>query len=139
MPQCVNLHELGLCRWKQIAEQKSEVKHKALVTSGARAKQFLRMFALICTVNTYSMPSHRELQNPSFTALVLRRINEANEHCDGTLNEFHVISLLTDTSSNEVFTYHQAQKQDDWIQCVEAMEKEVEDHKGHGHWILVPS
>jgi len=43
MPQCVNLHELGLCRSKskQIAEQKSEVKHKAHVTYGARAKQFL--------------------------------------------------------------------------------------------------
>jgi hypothetical protein len=84
------------------------------------------------------MPSHQELQNQSFTALALCRIDEANEHCDGTLNEFHFISLLTDTSSNEVFTYHQAQKQDDWIQFVEAMEKEVEDHEGRGHWILVP-
>jgi len=138
MPQRVNLHELGLRRSKQIAEQKSKVKHKANVTYGARAKQFLRMFALICTVNTYSMPSHRELQNPSFTTLVLCRIDKANEHCDGTLNEFHFISLLTDTSSNEVFTYHQAQKQDGWIQFVEAVEKEVEDHKGPGHWILVP-
>jgi len=115
-----------------------KVKHKAHMTYGARAKQFLGMFALICTVNTYSMSSHRELQNPSFTALLLRRIDEANEHCDGTLNEFHFISLLTDTSSNEVFSYHQAQKQDDWIQFVEAMEKEVEDHEGRGHWILVP-
>ena len=138
MPQRVNLHELGLRRLKQIAEQVSKVKHKAHVTYGARAKQFLRMFALICTVNTCSIPCHWELQNPSFTALVLCQIDEANEHCDGTLNEFHFISLLTDTSSNKVFTYHQAQKQDDWIQFVEAMEKEVEDHEGHGHWILVP-
>jgi hypothetical protein len=97
------------------------------------------MFALICTVNTYQMPSHQESQDhPSFTALLLCRIDEANEHCDGTLNEFHFVFLLTDTSSNEVFTYHPAQKQDDWIQFVEAMEKEVEDHKGRGHWILVP-
>jgi len=96
------------------------------------------MFALICTVNTYTMPSHRELQNPSFIVLLLCRIDKANEHCDGTLNEYHFVSLLTNTSSNEVFTYHQAQKQDDWIQFVEAMEKEVEDHKGRGHWILVP-
>jgi hypothetical protein len=97
------------------------------------------MFALICTVYTYQMPSHRESQDyPSFTALLLHRIDEANEHCDGTLNEFHFVSLLTDTSLNEVFTYHQAQKQDDWIQFVEVMEKEVEDHEGRGHWILVP-
>ena len=58
MPQCVNLHKLGLCHLKQIAEQKSKVKHKAHVTYGARAKQLLEMFALICTVNTYQMPSH---------------------------------------------------------------------------------
>ena len=32
MPQRVNLHELGLRRSKQIAEQKSKVKHKAHVT-----------------------------------------------------------------------------------------------------------
>ena len=139
MPQRVNLHKVGLRRSKQIAEQKSKVKHKAHVTYGAHAKRLLEMFALICTVNTYQMPSHRESQDsPSFTALLLRQIDEANEHCDGTLNEFHFVSLLTDTSSNEVFTYHQAQKQDDWIQFVEAMEKEVEDHEGRGHWIMVP-
>jgi len=138
MPRRVNLHELGLCRSKRIAEQKSRVKHKAHVTYGARAKRLLKMFALICIVNTYTMPSHQESQNPSFTALLLRRIDKANEHCDGTLNEFHVVSLLTDMSSNEVFIYHQAQKQDDWIQFIEAVEKEVEDHEGRGHWILVP-
>ena len=58
MPQRVNLHKLGLRRSKRIAEQKSKVKHKAHVTYGACAKQFLEMFALICTVNTYEMPSH---------------------------------------------------------------------------------
>ena len=80
MPQRVNLHKLGLCCSKQIAEQKSKVKLKARVTYGARAKQLLKMFALICTVNTCTMPSHRESQNPSFTALLFCRIDEANEH-----------------------------------------------------------
>ncbi len=139
MPQRVNLHEVRLRRSKQIAKQNSKVEHKAHVTYGARAKQLLEMVALICTVNTYQLPSHRESQDhPSFTALLLCRIDEANEHCDRTLNESHFVSLLTDMSLNDVFTYHQAQKQDDWIQFVEAMEKEVEDHEGHGHWILVP-
>ncbi len=40
-------------------------------------------------------------------------------------------------SQRHLVSYHQAQKQDDWIQFVEAMEKEVEDHEGRGHWILV--
>ena len=52
MPQRVNLHKVGLRRSKRIAEQKSNVKHNAHMTYGARAKQFLGMFALICTVNT---------------------------------------------------------------------------------------
>jgi hypothetical protein len=111
MPQRVNLHKVGLGRSKRIAKQKFKVKHKAHVTYGAHAKRLLVMFALISTVITYQMPSQRESQyHPSFTALLLRRIDEANEHCNGTLNEFHFVSLLTDTSSNEVFTYHQAQK-----------------------------
>ncbi len=84
------------------------------------------------------MPSHQVSQNPTFAALLLQQIDEANDHCDGTLKEFHFVSLLTDGSSNEVFTYHQTQKQDDWAQFVEAIEKEVEDHEGRGHWDLVP-
>ncbi len=48
------------------------------------------------------------------------------------------MSLLSDASSNKVFTYHQAQKQDDWAQFVDAIEKEIEDHEGCGHWDLVP-
>ena len=93
MPQRVTLYKLGLRCSKQIAEQKSKVKHKAHVTYGAHAKQLLEMFALICTVNTYQMPSHRESQDhPSFTAFLLHQIDEANEHYDGTLNESFCVS-----------------------------------------------
>ena len=53
------------------------------------------------------------------------------------MNQSHFVSLVTDTASNEVFTYHQAQKQPDWPQFVVAMEKEIEDHEGRGHWDLV--
>lgn len=66
MPTRVNLHELGLRRSKRIAEQKSKV-HKAHVTYGACAKQTLTMFALICSVGNYTMPSHRSSTNPTFT------------------------------------------------------------------------
>ncbi len=83
------------------------------------------------------MPKHQALLTLSFSDLLVPRFEEANEHCDGTLNEFHFVSLLTDASLNEVFTYHQALKQDDWCDFVTAMEKEVLDHEGHGHWDLV--
>ena len=58
MPQRVNLHEIGFRRSKRLAEQKTKVVHKAHVTYSARATCILGMFALICTVNTYTMPSH---------------------------------------------------------------------------------
>ena len=59
MPQRVNLHQIGLHCSKQLAEQKSKVAHKAHITYSARARHILSMFALICAVNTYTMPRHR--------------------------------------------------------------------------------
>ena len=41
-------------------------------------------------------------------------------------------------NTNEVFTYHQARKQDDWHLFVEAMEKDISDHEQQEHWTLVP-
>ena len=72
MPQRVNLHQIGLHCSKQLAEQKSKVAHKAHITYGACAMRILGMFAIICTVNTYTMPSHQVLQNPTFTSLLLQ-------------------------------------------------------------------
>eukprot|EP00984_Skeletonema_dohrnii_P025786 scaffold14972_cov139-Skeletonema_dohrnii-CCMP3373.AAC.1 len=49
------------------------------------------------------------------------------------------MSLVTqDLSSNEVFTYHQAMKQHDREDFLDAMEKEIDDHTERGHWIIVP-
>jgi hypothetical protein len=78
------------------------------------------------------------LLTSSFTEKLIKRFDEANEHCDGTLNDFDFVSLLTDTSSNKVFTYHQAQKQEDWNDFIIAMEKEILDNESHSHWDLIP-
>ncbi len=134
----MNLYKIGLHCSNWLAEQKSKVTKKTHATYGARAKRMLKVFALICTVNTYTMPSHQASQNPTFRSLLTQWIDKANKHCDGTLNEFHFASLLTNTISNKVFIFHQTQKQDDWSQFVAAVEKEVEDHEGHGHCDLVP-
>jgi hypothetical protein len=137
MPQCVNLHKLDHRCSKRIAESKSKGQHKAHVTFGSRSKRMLGLFVLICRVDNYSMPKHQALLTPSFSDSLVHCFEEANEHRDGTLNKFHFVSLLTDDSSNEVFTYHQAFKQDDWCDFIVAMEKEVLDHESHGHWDLV--
>ncbi len=137
IPQCVNLHKLGHCLSKCIAENKSKVQHKANVTFGSHTKQMLGLFALICMVDNYLMPKHQALLTPSFSDLLVCRFEEANKHCHGTLEEFHFVSLLTNAGSNKVFTYHQALKQDNRCNFVTAIEKEVLDHKGRGHWDLV--
>jgi hypothetical protein len=73
-----------------------------------------------------------------FSKKLIKCFDKANEHYDGTLNNIYFVSLLTETGSNEVFTYHQAQKQEDWNDFKIAMEKEILDHASHGHWDLVP-
>ena len=65
-------------------------------------------------------------------------LDEAHELCDGTLNQINYFSFATEVGSNETFTYHQAQEQDDWGQFVLAMEKEINDHESCNHWTLVP-
>ena len=138
MPQRMNLHKLGHRCSKCIAENnKSKGQHKAHLAFGSRAKRMFGLFALICTVDNYLMPKHQALLTLSFSDSLVRRFEEANKHCNGTLDEFHFVSLLTDTSLNNVFTYRQALKQDDWCDFVTAIEKEILDHKGHSHWDLI--
>jgi hypothetical protein len=131
IPQHVNLHDLGLYCSKHIAEQQQKEKriHKAHVTFGSTAKQVLGLFALICMVDTYRISCHWTLLTSLFSDKLIKCFDKANEHCDGTLNDFHFVSLLTDAGSNKVFTYHQAQKQEDWNDFIIAMEKEILDHK----------
>jgi hypothetical protein len=103
MPQRMNLHKLGRCCSKHIAENKSKGQHKAHVTFGSRTKQMLGLFALICTVDNYSMPKHQASLTLSFSDSLVCHFEEANEHCDGTMNKFHFISLLTNTGLNKIF------------------------------------
>ena len=46
-------------------------------------------------------------------------------------------SFLTDISSNEVTTFHQAMKQDDQMNFMTEMEKDIEDHETCGYWSIV--
>jgi hypothetical protein len=76
------------------------------------------------------MSCHQVMQNPTFTNELMQWLGKANEHCSGTLNEFHLVSLLAVVGSNEVFTYHQGQTQDEWSHFTEMMEKKIKDHEG---------
>ena len=73
----------------------------------------------------------------TYTDLMINKFEEINEHYDGTVNNMHFFSYLTEISSNEVFTFQQAMKQDDRLDFVAAMEKEIDDHESRGHWHIV--
>ena len=59
------------------------------------------------------MPRHCMDPKATFTNHVMMRFHEVNKHYDGTLNDVYYFLLLTETSSNEVFTYKQAMQQKD--------------------------
>ena len=73
----------------------------------------------------------------TYTDLMINKFEEINEHYDGTVNNMHFFSYLTEISSNEVFPFQQAMKQDDRLDFVAAMEKEIDDHESRGHWHIV--
>ena len=55
----------------------------------------------------------------------------------GTLNHFHMFAFSSDISSNKVFTFREAMNQEDKLNFVQAMEKEIEDHQSLDHWSIV--
>ena len=64
----------------------------------------------------------------------MNRFHEVNELYGGTLNEVHHLLYSTDISSNDSFTFRNAMKQDDKLAFVDALEKEISNHKKCGHW-----
>ena len=121
MPSRVNLHEAGIRRSKRIKQliARYTKRHKAHATFGSKIKikKAIGIFMLLCTVSDYVMPRHRLPPNSTFLQHTINRMDKANEHCDGTLNNVHHFSFVSDVNSNEVFTYKQ---------------------ESRNHWTLVP-
>ena len=67
----------------------------------------------------------------------MNRFHEVNELYEGTLNEVHHLLYATEISFNDSFTFRNATKQDDKLDFVDAMEKEISDHEKGGHWSIV--
>ena len=143
MPTRINLKESGLRRSARIAalnakKASNEAKAKTHVAYGSRAaRTLIGLFSLFCFASNITLPKHRVAQNMTYTDLMINKFKEINEHYDGTVNNMHFFSYLTEISSNEVFTFQQAMKQDDRLDFVAAMEKEIDDHESRGHWHIV--
>ena len=73
------------------------------------------------------MLQHRVEKHMSYIDLMVNKFEEINEHYDGIVNNMHFFSYLTEISFNEVFTFQQAMKQEDKLDFIAAMEKEIED------------
>ena len=67
----------------------------------------------------------------------MNRLHEVNELYDGTMNEIHSFMYSTDITTNECFTFQNAMKQEDKLNLLDAMEKEILDHETGGHWSIV--
>ena len=142
MPVRMNPHENGLRRSPRLREQKeNEIsnKRKAHTAYGTSAltKVALGLFLLVALASTIKMPEHKLNPNATYTEQVMKRFHEVNELCDGTLDEVHHLLYHTDISTNESFTFRNAMKQDDKLEFVDTMEKEISDYEKGKHWSIV--
>ena len=140
----MNLHDNGLRRSLRLRKQREKEKEtlqnrKAHVSFGTAAatKLGFGLFSLIALATNVVVPQHQTEKNATFTQQVMNRFHEVNELYDGTLNEVHHLLYATDISSNDSFTFRNAMKQDDKLAFIDAMEKEISNHKKGGHWSIV--
>ena len=125
----VNLRESGLqhspilIEKRQRDEAKSKADDNAYVSYGTRAKtKLLVLFTMISLVSQITLPHHQVPCGKTYTERLILQFYEVNEHYDNTVNQMHPLSYTTDISSNEVFTFRQAIKQDDRNDFITAME-----------------
>ena len=149
MPKIIDLSTAGYRRSARLAEKRNKPDNRATVNLTCHGVKIMAvsLFTAMSTVGTISMPDHNfyrrgnesQDQPQSFTHRMMTKFHEANELYDGTVNQMHFLSFVTqDISSNEVFTFWQAMKEPDKAEFKEAMDKEIDDHTKREHWELVP-
>ena len=131
MPAAINLDHSGLRRSARLAY--------------LRAKKLSRVFfSLFYAANipssvwSFTTQASTSVANSyvSLRAKTVDSYHRANSLCDGTINCFSS-AILSAVALNEVFTYKEAMKQDDAIDFVKAMIKEVRDHETKDNWTLI--
>ena len=66
----------------------------------------------------------------------INSFHQVNSPYDGTINCFSMV-LMSAAASNEVFTYKQALKEDDYQEFIKAMLKEIKAHEEGEHWTMI--
>ena len=142
MPARTNSHENGLRQSARLHEQRKNEdwqEHKTHTAFGtlAATKVALCLFSLVTLATNLKLPEHWINPKKPFTEQVMSRFHEVNEIYDGTLNEVDNLFYATSISTTEIFTFRNAMEQDDKLNFVDAMEKEISDHKRGKHWSMV--
>jgi len=131
MPEAINLDHSGLRRSARIKD--------------LQAKKLSRVFfslfcaaAIASSVWSFTTQASTSVANSyvSLHAKTVDSYHRANSLYDGTINCFSS-AILSAVASNEVFTYKEALKQEDAIEFVKAMVKEVRDHENKDNWTLI--
>ncbi len=138
LPPRLNLHELGL-HWSECIKALQQKAHDpAHVAWGTRTKRSVSaVITLFSFVSHVTVPDHELPTHATLSDHMIKCFEELNEHYDGTMNQIHFLSFITDVSSNEVFTHKEAMTQEDAHLFIEAMQKEVADHEQKNHWTIV--
>jgi hypothetical protein len=144
MPQRVNLHESRLHwspRLKELADAKSS-KEKVHVTWASIIPRVVTLFTLYSLVSDVKidMPLYNISPNATFAKHAASCLHGVNELYGGTLNSicaYPFSTIALNMSNNEVFIYTKAMQQPDYAQFIEAMSKEIDNHKSCHHWEIV--
>jgi hypothetical protein len=144
MPQRVNLRKAGLClspRLKELVDATSS-KEKVHVTWASKIPRVVMLFTLYSLVSNMKidMPLYNISPNATFAKHTTSFLHKVNELYDGMLNSICTYAfspIAPDMSNNKVFTYTKAMQQPDSAQFIEAMLKEIDNHKSCHHWEIV--
>lgn len=81
--------------------------------------------------------SNAMTQPVSILDKVVLHTQAINTQFDGTINALHHAALTTAEVHNDIFTLREILKQDDRMEFIEAMQKEVQDHVDRKHWTMI--
>ena len=101
--------------------------HTAFGTQEA-TKVALGLFSLVALATNIKLSEHQINLNATFTEQVMNRLHEVKQLYDGTLNKVHHLFYETEIITNESLKFRNAMKQDDKLNFVGAMEKEISDN-----------
>ena len=116
--------------------KRDAIQVKTKGTSAATKVAFV-LFSMFALATSTRMPNHQINPDATYTKQVLNRFHEVNELYDGALNEVYHLMYSADITTNECFAFRNAMKQEDKMSFVDAMEKEILDHKNGEHWSIV--